>query len=107
MSLANESLMHMIYHVFLPPKLPHTGDGPDVVKADLILLGNLLEALEAFGSYFSAGKDEDIQSIHSMIENLVYLSDDSGGVHEEKLLETFEKLSCKGMLVFPPTYLRY
>lgn len=98
MPLPDKNLLYMIHHVFLPPKLPTTGDDPQAGNKDLSLLQTVKEALQGFQSHSGPGNIETIQAAGSMLEQLIRISDHHGWVQEAELVEAFKMLSSKGTL---------
>ncbi len=96
MSLTKDSLIYMIHNVFLPPKLPKTGDGRRFASTDGVLLQCLSETLGSFAKSSTARQNESIRAVQSMVEKLIYVTDDEGHLHQKLLLESFAELSSQG-----------
>ncbi|OIW23551.1 hypothetical protein CONLIGDRAFT_693443 [Coniochaeta ligniaria NRRL 30616] len=104
MDTTKESIMYMIYHVFLPPELPQTGDKSRFASTDRVLLQCLSYALDSFKKSSTAGQDVSIQAVQSTVDKLIYVTDDDGHIHQELLLEAFAELSSTGGAL--PIYVR-
>lgn len=96
MSSTDTSLMYMIHHVFLPPKLPKHGDARRFATTDRVLLQSVQDALRSFASFSNAGKDESIRAVDFMIEKMISVTDDDGHIQQELLLDAFVELPNNG-----------
>jgi hypothetical protein len=96
MSAPDTSLMYMIHHVFLPPKLPKHGDARRFAATDRVLLRHVLDALRSFARLSTAGQNESIRAVDSMVEKMISLTDDEGHIQQKLLLEAFTQLPTNG-----------
>lgn len=91
--------MYMIHHVFLPPRLPQSGDGWLFGSTDRVLLQFLSETLALFSLFVAPGQNESVLAIKSMIDKLIFITDDKGHIHQNLLLEAFAELSLEGTVI--------
>lgn len=96
MSVPDASLMYMIHHVFLPPKLPEHGDRRRFAATDRVLLEWVVDTLAHFEGCSAAGQDENIQAVHSMIKKMMFVLNDKGHIDEKLLLEALSRLLSQG-----------
>ena len=89
-------LQYAIYHVFLPPNLPQTGDDPQAVSHETVLLAVVSDALRRFICYVDPGVQDAIDAGYFATLRLRDLRDSSGFVSEEKLRDMFTDLVQKG-----------
>lgn len=85
--MSKEEIMYMLYHIFLPPKLPQKNDAEP--KYDKALLGMVVKCMSSFKDYV-AGMHRSI--VHSALKAIQSASE----VHEE----------CSGALVVSETRLK-
>ncbi|KAB5554451.1 hypothetical protein GE09DRAFT_1173514 [Coniochaeta sp. 2T2.1] len=103
----NDSLMYMINHVVLPPKLPGTSDTEQFANTDRVLLQSLLAALPGISSTESSStkQDSSLQTIlHRMIEQMILLTDENGRLLQKPLLKAFAELPTQGGII--PIYIQ-
>ncbi|KAB5525653.1 hypothetical protein GE09DRAFT_1257349 [Coniochaeta sp. 2T2.1] len=103
----NDSLMYMINHVVLPPKLPGTSDSEQFANTDRVLLQSLLAALPGISSAESSSTKQDgsLQTIlHRMIEQMILLTDENGRLLQKPLLKAFAELPTQGGII--PIYIQ-
>ena len=93
MNLAREELQFLINHVFLPPKLPQSGD--DLEKEpflDRVLLSALLPAIAEYEQHVSEGSDKLIlPRVSNMISTTSDIQGSSfldGAILREKLQQS-------------------
>lgn len=101
MGAPGAALMYMIHHVFLPPKLPRHGDDRLFGATDCALLRCASDALLSFAASVSsptAEQDESVLTVHSMVENIIRITDDEGHLQQKLLLEALAELPIKGEL---------
>jgi hypothetical protein len=96
--VSEQSLLYIINHVFLPPKLPQKDDFNQSMEVDL--LGMVLEALQKFLSFSVSQADADIinQTI-GMMKTLVSVLDKTGALLETQLTQAMASLSQNGLFV--------
>jgi hypothetical protein len=87
-----ESVLYMIHHVFLPPKLPQEDD--IAPRLDGTLIDIVLESLQEFSN--PQGHDRTIDSVISMVGNIRAVHDGFGHITQTRLEETLAKLSKDG-----------
>jgi hypothetical protein len=89
--MALGAMEYMIYHVFLPPKLPQEDDFNQ--QYEMILLETISDALQKFEAVTGGG----IKGIIDMMGSLRNMLDESGAISEWKLENALRELSEKGM----------
>jgi len=95
--LSGGEIQYAIQHVFLPPKLPQSGDDPLSVAHETMLLVAVEEALRAFSSYVDHDAKDSVTLAHNGIHRLRDLRDGYGFTNEEKLRDAFGDLAQNGI----------
>jgi hypothetical protein len=89
-------LSYVINHVFLPVKLPSTGDDEAAGKNDLLMLDWLSKSLQKYASLLEEGDRKCVLAASSMIEGLSATLDASGYIMEDQLKIKFNDLLSSG-----------
>lgn len=82
MDLTPENLQHIVYHIFLPPKLPQKASGEDVQRQINLQLVQLVE--ESVGDYkkFVPSAQEEWNRISRMLSHLGQMVDTPPGADQ-------------------------
>ena len=94
----SEHLTYIINHVFLPPELPHEDDS-DPLK-DIALVSTLLAAVKSFQEYSPPHPREHWKWLPctKMLEDMLEMQDQFGGLDAKKLQQKLQTMSEKGSL---------
>jgi hypothetical protein len=95
--LSGGEIQYAIQHVFLPPNLPQSGDDPQAVAHETVLLAIVSDALQGFSSFVNPGVKDAIDAAHCAIRRLCDLRDDCGFTNERMLRDAFFDLAQNGM----------
>ena len=104
-SLPFGAIMYLIYHIFLPPKLPHEDDFD--LEYETILLDTTIDILLKFKGYITYDQSAIIDSVIAMVANLRTVRDSGGtvgAVNEGKLRNALKDLWKKGKYIFRDSY---
>ncbi|TVY36417.1 hypothetical protein LSUB1_G007938, partial [Lachnellula subtilissima] len=105
---AQEKVMYLIHHIFLPSQLPQKGDFN--LEYEEFLLDTTIDALGAFKGHINNtqhGQGTIVDSVVDMVTNMrnVHEFDGTvGAISEDKLLDTLASLPQKGGTI--PLYVR-
>jgi hypothetical protein len=91
------AIMYLIYHIFLPPKLPHEDDFDS--DYETILLDTTIDSLLKFKNCVTHDQSGIIDAVIAMVATLQTVRDSSstlGAVSEEKLGNALRDLCKKG-----------
>jgi hypothetical protein len=94
--LSGAEVRYAVHHIFLPPKLPQSGDDPQAAAHEKVLLGVVLDALQAFRAYVNAGDKIVIDAAHSATRRLRDIRDTHGSANEKGLRDAFHDLAQTG-----------
>lgn len=93
--LSRDTLLFLVHHVFLPPKLPQKDDS--AFGFDFALLEMVIEALGAFRFFFNGRQLPTIDAMTSMLLNMKAVHTHSTcEILEDELLECFNKVVEQG-----------
>ena len=104
-SLPFGAIMYLIYHIFLPPKLPRKDDFD--LEYETILLDITIDILLKFKGYITYDQSAIIDSVIAMVANLRTVRDSGGtvgAVNEGKLGNALRDLRKKGKYIFHDSY---
>lgn len=90
----NESLKYIINHVFLPPKLPQKDDRDDA--KDEALAKQLLVSLQSLQQCIPEQTRSEWRPCIQMLDSMLKLRDDSGGLVAEEMIGSLQKMNDKG-----------
>ena len=80
------TIMYLIHHMFLPPKLP---DGDDYdSKHEAVLLDTTVDGLKRFKDFLTSDQQQIIDPVIAMVTNMRIMLDSSnpdGGIMESEL----------------------
>lgn len=96
--ISDSTMMYMIHHIFLPPKVPQEDDFDP--KHERSLLDITCRAIQMFKSAAEHGQQDIIQSASDMMEVFRSTRDDSGYISEIKLKGALQELSKKGTFLY-------
>ena len=97
--------MYLIYHIFLPPKLPHEDDFD--LEYETILLDTTINILLKFKGYITYDQSAIIDSVIAMVANLRTVRDSGGtvgAVNEGELGNALKDLWKKGKYISHDSY---
>lgn len=94
--ISEGEIYHLIHHIFLPPKLPHSGDDPQAVAYETSLLTTTFDALRSFGSHVEPEFEYVVDEAYSAIRRLRDLRDTLGFMDEDRLRQAFYNLAQDG-----------
>jgi len=94
---AGGEIEYAIQHVFLPPNLPQSGDDPQAVAHETMLLVIVSDTLQRFSSFVNSGAKDAIDAAHCAIRRLCDMRDNCGFINEGKLRDAFCDLAQIGM----------
>ncbi|TWU70430.1 hypothetical protein ED733_000359 [Metarhizium rileyi] len=94
--ISEVEIYHLIHHIFLPPKLPHSGDDPQAVAYETSLLTTTFDALRSFGSHVEPEFEYVVDEAYSAIRRLRDLRDNLGFMDEHRLRQAFYNLAQDG-----------
>ena len=97
---SNRAFEFSIEHVFLPPKLPQSGDEPESAFHESQLLETVAEALKQFGELSEPSLKCAIDHANLAIRKLIDLKDSEGFVIETKLCDFLVELTQHGKSIF-------
>ncbi|KAI5927230.1 hypothetical protein F4810DRAFT_649849 [Camillea tinctor] len=100
-SIATETLEFIIHNVFLPPKLPQSGDDIDNASCETVLLDIVIKALSQFSSHVHRTHRDSIQSAQKGIEIFRELRGNTEWIIEEKLAKSLGQLATDEDGSFP------
>lgn len=95
--LSGDEIQYAIQHVFLPPNLPQSGDDPQSVAHETMLLAIVEGALRDFSSCVDPGVKDAIDAAYHGIHLLRNLRDRCGFANEGKLRNAFCDLTQNGV----------
>ena len=95
-SMPLSSLLYIINHVFLPPKLPQSSKESSDALQDEFLLEALIQSLESCGNYLNASDREAVQDVYLAMTELRRVRNEDGTVHEESLLVSMKHMLRQG-----------
>lgn len=93
----DDAILATIYAVFLPPKLPQSGDHPDCIAHEDFLLDRVIKALHEFLPYVDRNAKYAVESAQRAISRLRNMRDDAGHVNEDVLAGMLGELNDKCM----------
>ncbi|KAK2765376.1 hypothetical protein FQN54_008222 [Arachnomyces sp. PD_36] len=91
----DKTLVYILNHVFLPPKLPQEDD--ENLEGSKALLEELLTALVEFRRFSAAQELTLWSACAKMVRNIDELRNGSGGLSTERLGEALNRMTCGGM----------
>lgn len=107
--LSPEEVLYTVHHVFLPPKLPQSGDDPKATVHETTLVALVSDALQAFGLLIDPCSKDFVHIAHCAIRRLRHIKDDEGFLIEDELLRSFSDVVQHGMssVLFAASPVRY
>ncbi|KAH7118310.1 hypothetical protein EDB81DRAFT_667818 [Dactylonectria macrodidyma] len=100
--LSPEEVLYAVHHVFLPPKLPQSGDDPKAMVHDTKLVALVSDALQAFGLLIDPCSQGFVHIANCAIRRLRHIKDDEGFLIEDELLRSFSDLVQHGGFIPVP-----
>lgn len=94
--LSEGDIYHVIQHVFLPPKLPQTGDDPQALGYERSLLTTTSDALRRFGSFVETESKSAVDEAYYAVRCLRDLRDDFGFIDQDGLKQAMYDLAQDG-----------
>ena len=95
--MSRHAISYLIYHIFLPPELPH-GDDSDP-KCEMVLLDTVIEALRKFKSLITDDQHHVIDLVLTMVTSMRTMLDcfrGQGGLAEGKVEVILRRLCEHG-----------
>lgn len=95
------TMMYLIHHMFLPPKLPHADDYES--KREVILLETTIDALRKFKDFVAHDQHHIVDSVTAMVTSMKTVHDPSaskGGILQGKLEDALKNLCRQGKYIY-------
>lgn len=98
LKLSSQEIQYVVENIFLPPKLPQSGDDAYIVSHEASMLAVVADALQNFTTTIHGNDKITIDGAVKAMQRFRQSIDGSGFLNEDMLREAFYDVSKNGML---------